>query len=75
LVRAGHAEQPFAQIESNCGLFAFFLFLSRFFRLSSSRGIVAAILAVLQILVELPIALGHLFLAKLIAIPLLLQHK
>jgi hypothetical protein len=36
---------------------------------------VAAILAVLQILVEVPIALGHLFLAKLIAILLLLQHK
>src|SRR5439155_723131 len=56
-------------------LISLFLLEPSFPLLFWQRGTVAAILRALQILLQLPIALGHLLLAELIAILLLLQYK
>src|SRR5205807_6883469 len=72
-VRTAHAKQPFTQVELR--LISLFLLEPSFPLLFWQRGTVAAILRALQILLQLPIALGHLLLAELIAILLLLQYK
>ena len=59
--------------KANAGLFPFFL-RSRPFRISQTSPL-APILPLLEILLELAIALCHLLLAKLITFLLLLQHE
>jgi hypothetical protein len=60
---------------SNAGLFPFFL-TSRPLRISLGRlAPLGPIVLLLEILVELPIALCHLLLAKLITFLFLLQHE
>ena len=59
----------------NCGLFPLFFLASPLALFFWQRRTLTPILSLLQIVVELPIALGHLLLAELITILLLLQHK
>src|SRR5271169_6986536 len=65
-VRTGHAKQPGTHVEPR--LIAILLlapFLALLFR---QRGPCAPVFPLLEILLEPPIALGHLLLAKLVAI-------
>src|SRR6266849_1749370 len=65
-VRSAAVMRNNSRRKSNCGLLAF-LFLSRVF--------CAPVFPLLEVVLQPPIALGHLLLAKLISILLLLQHK
>src|SRR6202790_642170 len=72
-VRTGHAKQIRAQAELRR---IPFLLLEPFLPLLLwQTGPLAPILSLLEILLEPPIALGHLLLAKLVSILFLLQHK
>src|SRR6201984_3207003 len=72
-VRTGHAKQSCTQVE--LWLISFLLLESLLPLLFRQRSCLATIFSLLEILVELSIALGHLLLAKLVTILFLLQHK
>src|SRR5262249_1411863 len=72
-VRASQAKQLLAQVELR--LIALLLLEPALPLLFWQLGTLAAILRLLEILLELPIALGHLLLAKLVTLLFLLQHK
>jgi hypothetical protein len=59
----------------NCGLIRPLFLEASLTLLLRQRGTLAAILSLLEIVVELPIALGHLLLAELITLLLLLQDE
>jgi hypothetical protein len=70
-IRTGHAKQLCAKVEPWCNPFLFLSepLLPLFFR---QTGTLASVLSLLQILLEPPIALGHLPLTKLVTILFLL---
>ena len=72
-VRTGHAKQPFAQVKP--WFIAISFVAPSLARLYWQLGTLAAVLSLLEILLELTITLRHLLLAELIAILLLFEDK
>jgi hypothetical protein len=72
-VRTGHAKQLSTQVELR--RIPFLLLEPPFPLLFRQRNTLAPVLSLLQILLELPIALDHLLPAKLVTILFLLRHK